>query len=933
MACRWSSTTRPARTPPSPWARRWPSPASVPVVYPNQIVPVPPPVTSSIPAPAVNVFTSPYLEVSGFGTFTGVTSSSVINSVTVAITAYQSVSTMPANAYQLWNGTTAQIGTTATGTASTSSSNVDTATFTGVTYAELSALRLRIYANSGNTASGTAYVDAVGITVNYTPSPDATVTPSAVAVTSAQPAATVVTATGATVTMGSALAVTTSKPAPVVRQDAAASPAAVAVSTAQPAPAVVVLRVVQTAENIVNATSVTVTLGAATTAGNCLVAAVAVAAVTTNGSVSGVTLGGSAGNWAHLYDAGSGSTGGWLFFWADANCAAGQTSVLISTTGSSGTQTIAATVWEVSGLLPVTGSLLDQSTGIPSGASSASFSSGATSTTAQPQEAAFGLVAAAPGTAVTGPASPWVNSAGQASTEVSATAGYDLLAATAAVTYAGTFSPASAYGAAVITLKAAAGSGSTAAAPATLAVTTAVPAPAVRQDAAPGPAVQAVTTAAPAPAVSGSAAVTLGSALAVTSSLPAPVVRRDATAAPAALAASVAIAAPAVSATGNALVTLSSALSVSTAVPAPVVRQDRAISALVLTVTAAQPPPAAISGGLTAGVLAATSLVPAPAALSGSLTAGALAVTSAIQAPQVSGSSAGIITYNTGAVSPNPSPSTALTIPAGVLAGDVMLLIVNGFTNGTGPVLTVSSTGTAFTQIGATQAGGSGSGYTAYGGAYYAVATSADAGKIISASVSGGGSPFMCSVLAAYTGASTTAPVDVSGGANSASSPLTFPAKTTGAAGDWAVYLAAWGEAANGDYTGPSGTIREALESGGVGCGIWDSNGSAGGSGTGIGGGGETFASTAATVWLTGFTIGLAAGGAVNATAAPAAVTVSAAQPSPGVSGSLSAATLAVTAAQPAPAVSGNATASPAVLGVTAASRSRVPAGVCLRLS
>ena len=54
---------------------------------------------------------------------------------------------------------------------------MDTATFTGlVTYGELATLRVRIYANSGNTASGTAYVDAVGITVNYTPSPNATVT-------------------------------------------------------------------------------------------------------------------------------------------------------------------------------------------------------------------------------------------------------------------------------------------------------------------------------------------------------------------------------------------------------------------------------------------------------------------------------------------------------------------------------------------------------------------------------------------------------------------------------------------------------------------------------------------------------------------------------------------------------------------------------------
>ena len=120
-------------------------------------------ITSSIPAPAVNVFTSPYLELSGFGTFTGVTSSAAINSVTLAITQYQSVSSMPANTFELWDysGTPAIIGSTQTGTASTSSSNVDTAVYSsGITYGMLATLRVRVYAHSGNTASGTAYVDA-----------------------------------------------------------------------------------------------------------------------------------------------------------------------------------------------------------------------------------------------------------------------------------------------------------------------------------------------------------------------------------------------------------------------------------------------------------------------------------------------------------------------------------------------------------------------------------------------------------------------------------------------------------------------------------------------------------------------------------------------------------------------------------------------------
>lgn len=221
------------------------------------------------------------------------------------------------------------------------------------------------------------------------------------------------------------------------------------------------------------------------------------------------------------------------------------------------------------------------------------------------------------------------------------------------------------------------------------------------------------------------------------------------------------------------------------------------------------------------------------------------------------------ISYNTGATATNQGggggASQTLTIPAGVLAGDVMLLAVNAFSNGTTPALTVASTGTAFTQIGATQKGGTGSGYSVYGGIYYAVAAGTDAGKVITASVSGGGAPFVCVALAAYTGVSSSAPVDVSGGANAGISPLTFPAETTGVANDWAVYLAPFSESVNASFTGPAGTTsRQSVESGGIGCAIWDSAGGVGGAGTSIGGAGETLSSTAATVWLTGFTVGLA---------------------------------------------------------------------------
>lgn len=210
------------------------------------------------------------------------------------------------------------------------------------------------------------------------------------------------------------------------------------------------------------------------------------------------------------------------------------------------------------------------------------------------------------------------------------------------------------------------------------------------------------------------------------------------------------------------------------------------------------------------------------------------------------------IAFNTGTTG-----AGTTTIPAGVLAGDVMLLVVNGFSNGTSPVVSVSSTGTAFTQIGSQVAGGSASGFSSYGAIFYAVAAATDAGKVITASITGGGTPSFATALAAYTGASNSAPIDVSGGAGSGVSPLSFPTLSTGHAGDWAISLSAYGEGSGAGVTVSSGTLRENHEpSFGVGAGIWDSNGSVGGSGTSIGG--NTVSSSAASVWLTAFTVGLA---------------------------------------------------------------------------
>ena len=212
---------------------------------------------------------------------------------------------------------------------------------------------------------------------------------------------------------------------------------------------------------------------------------------------------------------------------------------------------------------------------------------------------------------------------------------------------------------------------------------------------------------------------------------------------------------------------------------------------------------------------------------------------------------------NTGGVS---QTSFTLTIPAGVHSGDVVWLVVHGFQSVSAVnTLQVSSTGTAPVQVGAQQQSPQASGFWADGAVFQFVASATDAGKVITASFTDNRTALWALALAAYAGASNSAPVDVSGGTATGTSPLTFPAETTTIAGDWAIYLAAFGESANASFTGPAGTTnRASTESGGVGAAIWDSNASVGGAGTGIGGAAFQLSSTAATVWLTGFTIGLA---------------------------------------------------------------------------
>lgn len=203
----------------------------------------------------------------------------------------------------------------------------------------------------------------------------------------------------------------------------------------------------QSAQNSTNnGSSVTVTLGSATTAGNCIVVAVGIGA---NDTVTGITLGGSAGNFASLAgtDGSTTTQAGWI--WADPNCAGGQTSVIVT---PSGTARILASVFEFSGVATV--SPLDKSSSNAPG-SSMNWTSNSTATTAQAVEAWVGLVITGAST-ITGPASPWANLAQQsAGTKIvnAMMAGSQITSSTGAAVYSGTQTANDQYTAVVVTLK------------------------------------------------------------------------------------------------------------------------------------------------------------------------------------------------------------------------------------------------------------------------------------------------------------------------------------------------------------------------------------------------------------------------------------------------------------------------------------------------
>lgn len=208
------------------------------------------------------------------------------------------------------------------------------------------------------------------------------------------------------------------------------------------------ITLVQSKTGVGTSTSLTVTLTSSTTAGNCLVVAVG-AAGNSVGTVSGITLGGAAGNFASAVAvAGPGSLSD-SEIWTDQNCAGGQTSVAI-TMSSLISGELFASVYEFSGIL--TSAAVDKtSTGTTSGA--APFSSGTTATTTSPTELYVGITAEDGVTGITGPSSPWINTALLGATTKTGMAGYQIVSATGTATYSGTYSGTSFGGTVVATIK------------------------------------------------------------------------------------------------------------------------------------------------------------------------------------------------------------------------------------------------------------------------------------------------------------------------------------------------------------------------------------------------------------------------------------------------------------------------------------------------
>jgi hypothetical protein len=214
----------------------------------------------------------------------------------------------------------------------------------------------------------------------------------------------------------------------------------------------VAISVVQS-KAVLNPGSAAGSFSTATTAGNCVVV-ILLTYATTNVTVStsGVTLGGSADNFAqaaHVQSAFASSDTQYVSIWADPNCAGGQTAVAATVTNGTWINGAGLILLELSGV--ATSSPVDvTSTG--SATTGTAVTSGTTSATGTANELAVG--AAYPDNGLSAESGTYTNILLGSSSPYTGAAGYLALASSGSATsYTGTGSASGVWAAAVITLK------------------------------------------------------------------------------------------------------------------------------------------------------------------------------------------------------------------------------------------------------------------------------------------------------------------------------------------------------------------------------------------------------------------------------------------------------------------------------------------------
>lgn len=186
----------------------------------------------------------------------------------------------------------------------------------------------------------------------------------------------------------------------------------------------------------------------ATTAGSCLVVCVDSLNTTGAASITGITLGGSADNFASAKAAHE-ATGGVFndaFIWIDPNCAAGQTAIVIS---GSNLDVVAGngevTIYEVSNLAP--SSLIDQTSA--GNGDSHTYDSGTTGTTVAAVEFWVGTASVNATSANFSVPAGWTNVQNN-----EAVSGYQITSSTGTADYSAAIVPFTTWAACVVTLKA-----------------------------------------------------------------------------------------------------------------------------------------------------------------------------------------------------------------------------------------------------------------------------------------------------------------------------------------------------------------------------------------------------------------------------------------------------------------------------------------------